>query len=270
MDLTRELEVAASLCRRAGDIVLRHRQPGLAVDHKDHGEPVTAADREANALITHDLRATFPADAILSEESAEVGDHVRDARVWMVDPLDGTRDYVKGNEGFAVMIGLCVDGRPALGVVYQPLHTTLYRAVAGGGAAVEADGRTRPLRVSAVADPSAARLVSSATRRAPKLDQVRAALAITDEIHLGSVGLKVGLIASGARDLFVHTDPTTKLWDVCAPEAILVEAGGKLTDLRGAPIDYRRADLANRGGLLASNGLLHDAVTRVTAGIEVA
>ncbi|HEY3351756.1 MAG TPA: 3'(2'),5'-bisphosphate nucleotidase CysQ [Polyangia bacterium] len=265
MDLTRELDVAASLCRRAGDIILRYRQPGLTVSRKAGDEPVTVADREANALIVADLRATFPADGILSEEGAEVGAHEGGGRVWMVDPLDGTRDYVAGREGFAVMIGLCIDGRPSLGVVYQPLRTVLYRAVAGAGAAVEADGRTRPLRVSAVGDPSAARLISSASHRLAKLDELRTALGISDEVSLGSVGLKVGLIATGERDLYVNPEGATKLWDTCAPEAILAEAGGRLTDLGGQPIDYRGADIRNRRGLIATNSLLHPAVVPVAA-----
>lgn len=263
--LERELTVAVDLARRAGAIVLRYRSPGLAVDHKAHDEPVTRADREANELIVAGLRAAFPDDAILSEESAAVGDYRTAARAWMVDPLDGTRDYVRGLPGFAVMIGLCQGGQPVLGVVYQPLGELLYRATRGGGAFVEEGGAARRLEVSATRDPRGCRLVSSASHRMATIDQVRAALGIEDEILLGSVGLKLALIARGERDLYVNPEGFCKLWDSCAPGLILTEAGGRLTDVRGRPLDYRAAEVRHLDGLLASNGHLHDAVVGAVA-----
>jgi 3'(2'), 5'-bisphosphate nucleotidase len=258
--LDHEAAVALDLARRAGAVVLRYRHPDLEVSHKAHDEPVTRADREANDLIVAGLRAAFPDDAVLSEESAAVGEYQTATRAWMVDPLDGTRDYVRGLPGFAVMIGLCLDGRPSLGVVYQPLGDVLYRAVTGHGAVVEEAGSTRPLRVSDRRDPRGCRLVSSASHRMATIDQVRAALGIDDEISLGSVGLKLGLIARAERDLYVNPEGFSKLWDSCAPEVILAESGGKLTDIHGRRLDYRRAEVRHLDGLLASNGLLHDAV----------
>jgi 3'(2'), 5'-bisphosphate nucleotidase len=248
------------LARRAGAVVLRHRHPDLEVSHKAHDEPVTRADRESNDLILAGLRAAFPDDAVLSEESAAVGEYRTAARAWIVDPLDGTRDYVRGLPGFAVMIGLCLDGRPALGVVYQPLGDVTYRAAVGQGAVVEEAGGTRPLRVSPTRDPRGCRLVSSASHRMATIDQVKGALAIDDVISLGSVGLKLGLIARAERDLYVNPEGFSKLWDSCAPAVILTEAGGRLTDIHGRQLDYRCAEVRHLDGLLASNGLMHDAV----------
>jgi 3'(2'), 5'-bisphosphate nucleotidase len=258
--LDREAAVAIDLARRAGAIVLRYRRPGLQVDHKAHDEPVTRADREANELIVAGLRAAFPDDAILSEESAAVGEYRTAARAWMVDPLDGTRDYVRGLPGFAVMIGLCVEGRPSLGVVYQPLGDVLYHAARGQGAVALEAGAARPLRVSPTRDPRGCRLVSSASHRLATIDRVKAALGIDDELLLGSVGLKLGLVARAERDLYVNPEGFCKLWDSCAPGVILTEAGGRLTDVHGRPLDYRRAEVRHLEGLLASNGHLHDAV----------
>ncbi len=263
--LDRELALATDLARRAGEVVLRYRSPAIAVDKKAHDEPVTRADRESNDLILEGLRAAFPADAILSEESAAVGEFRTAARAWMVDPLDGTRDYVRGLPGFAVMIGLCLEGQPALGVVYQPLGDILYRAARGQGASVEEGGTSRRLHVSAARDPRGCRLVSSASHRMATIDQVRAALAIDDEISLGSVGLKLGLIARSERDLYVNPEGFSKLWDSCAPSVILTEAGGRMTDVRGRPLDYRSAEVRHLDGLLASNGLIHDAVVAAIA-----
>jgi 3'(2'), 5'-bisphosphate nucleotidase len=261
----RETVVACDLARRAGAVVLRYRHPDLEVSHKAHDEPVTRADREANDLIVAGLRAAFPDDAVLSEESAPSSEYRTAARAWIVDPLDGTRDYVRGLPGFAVMIGLCQKGRPVLGVVYQPLGDILYRAVNGQGAVVEEAGLTRPLRVSQTREPRGCRLVSSASHRMATIDQVRAVLGIDDEIVLGSVGLKLGLIARAERDLYVNPEGFCKLWDSCAPSVILAEAGGRLTDLHGRQLDYRRAEVRHLDGLLASNGLIHDAVVAALA-----
>jgi 3'(2'), 5'-bisphosphate nucleotidase len=159
------------------------------------------------------------------------------------------------------MVGLLDGARPVLGVVYQPVGDRLYFATSGGGAFVEeAAGAPLPIRVSDVRDLAAIRMVASKSHRDEVIDQVRATLGITDELNVGSVGLKLGLIARGERDLYVNPSGHSKLWDACAPEAILVEAGGRLTDACGRPLDYRGSELGNLHGLIASNGRVHDEV----------
>jgi 3'(2'), 5'-bisphosphate nucleotidase len=179
----------------------------------------------------------------------------------MVDPLDGTKDFIRGEDGFATMIGLVVGDRPALGVVYQPIGDRLYYASQGQGA-FTAVGSGPPLRlaVSSVAEPGKIRMVASKSHRDETIDRVRAAMAITDELNVGSVGLKIGLIARGERDLYVSASGHSKRWDACAPEAILAEAGGRLTDVGGALLDYRSTEIRNTRGLCASNGVLHPLV----------
>jgi 3'(2'), 5'-bisphosphate nucleotidase len=179
----------------------------------------------------------------------------------MVDPIDGTRDFIRGRDGFAVMIGLCVQARPVLGVVYQPTAARLYWATVDGGAwLAEGGGARRLLRVSEVREPSRIRLVASRSHRTPVIDEVRRILQIEDELNIGSVGLKLGLIACGERDLYVNPSSHSSAWDTCAPEAILAAAGGRLTDLEGHPLRYDAEDVRNRKGLIASNGVLHAAV----------
>jgi 3'(2'), 5'-bisphosphate nucleotidase len=117
------------------------------------------------------------------------------------------------------------------------------------------------LQVSTVRDLTSIRLVASASHRTEAIDRVRAALGVRDEMNVGSVGLKLALIAQGDRDLYVNPASRSSLWDSCGPEAILVAAGGRLTDLAGAPLDYTgRTSLANERGLVASNGVVHDEV----------
>ena len=198
---------------------------------------------------------------ILSEEIPDDGSRHGARRVWMVDPIDGTRDFIMGDSGFAVMIGLCVDGRPTVGVVSQPSTDKTYAGVVGQGAWLDiAGGRPIPLLTSTLAGPPGIRLVASKSHRTPRIDAVKRALHIEDEINIGSVGLKIGLVAESARDLYVYTGGRTKIWDTCGPEAILVAAGGRVTDMDGRPLSYAQPDLYNRRGIVASNGPLHQSV----------
>jgi 3'(2'), 5'-bisphosphate nucleotidase len=262
--LAAELRVARRLARDAGAIVLDYRERGtdaLQVERKEGDEPVTQADRAASALIVAGLEAAFPADVVISEERPFDPAHAGGRRVWFVDPIDGTRDFIRGAEGFAVMIGLAVDGRPAVGVVYQPTQGGTFWAAPGLGAwFARGDGPPRRLRVAPVTDVAALRLVASASHRTSATDVVKTALGITDERNIGSVGIKLALIALGERDLYVNPTPRCKAWDTCAPEAIIVAAGGVLTDGRGGALPYDRVDLGAPRGLVACGAAVHAAV----------
>ncbi|MCA9673169.1 MAG: 3'(2'),5'-bisphosphate nucleotidase CysQ [Myxococcales bacterium] len=259
MSLARELEVATDLARQAGALLLRYFRSDIDVDRKAHGEPVTEADRGSDALITRGLRDAFPDDGVLSEEADEHDSWSRARRAWLVDPMDGTKDFVGGREGFSVMIGLLEGGRPILGVVYQPTTGLCYRAARGHGCEVQRDGEpAEPARPSDVSDPARARLVASYSSRSPRIGEIKQRLGTTDELNVGSVGLKVGLVARGVRDLYVNPEGHCRLWDVCAPEAILREAGGCISDLAGNDLSYEPGQLRVRGGIVASaNPVLH-------------
>lgn len=260
MTYSLELSTARRLAVAAGELAIEIRAGGLQIDYKAGDEPVTRADREASVAIVSGLAQVFPGDVIISEE-LELDPRRLDApRVWYVDPIDGTRDFARGDDGFAVMIGLCVEGVPTLGVVHQPTRRRTYAAGPGLAAEVADAEGVRPLRVSAVEDPTQIRLAASASHRTADIDRVKDRLGIVDELNVGSVGLKLCLIAAGARDLYVNPAAKTKAWDTCAPQAILHAAGGRLTDLYGAAIEYRTHEIAHRFGLVASNGVLHQRV----------
>jgi 3'(2'), 5'-bisphosphate nucleotidase len=257
----RELAAAEQLALEAARLVLGYHRTDLVIESKAGNEPVTKADREASDLIVAGLRAAFPDDVVLSEELPDDGSRHGAHRVWMVDPIDGTSDFIQGDTGFVVMIGLVVGGRPQVGAVAQPLTGRVYGGVAGRGAwRLDPDGARTPLRTSGLASPPGIRLVASKTHRTPRVDAVKRALGITDELNVGSVGLKIGLVSEGSRDLYVYTGGRTKIWDTCGPEAILHGAGGRMTDLDGNPLVYDGHDLYNRRGIVASNGPLHDYV----------
>jgi 3'(2'), 5'-bisphosphate nucleotidase len=263
VDLSPELLTACDIAREGGALVLRYLEArhtqGLPVQWKPGDEPVTEADHAVNRLLVQRLHAAFPDDGLLTEELPDNGSRHAARYTWLVDPIDGTKDFIAGRPGFSVMIGRLLGGQPVLGVVYVPSTGELYLAEAGAGAfRVCPGGAPERLHVSSVADLQQARMVSSASHRDQVVDQVREAAGIQSEMRIGSVGTKLSLIAAGERDLYINPLPRTKLWDTCAPTVILHEAGGRLTDLLGEPLVYDGAELGHRRGLLASNGLLHE------------
>jgi 3'(2'), 5'-bisphosphate nucleotidase len=262
----RELETAAKIAREAAVLVRSYHGKKLVIESKAGNEPVTEADRAANALIVERLAAAFPKDTILSEEIPDTGARLGRSRIWMVDPIDGTSDFILGDTGFVVMIGLCIDGRPTVGAVAHPLSEKVYAGVVGAGAWVEdAAGERTALHTSSIERAPGIRLVASKTHRTQRVDRIKKALQIEDEINVGSVGLKIGLVTEAERDLYVYTGGRTKIWDTCGPEAVLAAAGGKMTDVDGTPLVYDREDLYNRRGIVASNGPLHPFVIETLA-----
>ena len=260
----REMSLALELAREAGAAILDIYDGPLEIEQKagaNDREPVTQADRIANEIIVQRLGREFPEDGILAEESIDTERRLGKSRVWMIDPLDGTTGFIEGNGDFAVQIGLAENGECVLGVVYQPLTGVLYRAVHEGGAWVERpEAEPERARVSDRTDLANMRLAASRSHRSPRMDRVVQSFGVKQEVRRGSVGIKVGLIMEQQCDLYVHLSPRTKQWDTCAPEIILQEAGGKLTDLFGRPLRYNSPEVQNRNGIVASNGVAHQEI----------
>src|ERR1051326_8522879 len=138
--MEKELEIAKNLAREAGAILLNYYQRALSIDWKAPGDPVTVADREANEYIVSHIKREFPDDGILSEEDADDLARLERPRVWMIDPMDGTREFIDHRPDFAVQIGLIAGGTPVAGAVYQPATDKLYYAAKGIGAFLESGG----------------------------------------------------------------------------------------------------------------------------------
>jgi 3'(2'), 5'-bisphosphate nucleotidase len=260
-----EIQVATELARAAGAVLLEHYYSPFLVEQKvnalDELEEVTAADREANELIVARLQKEFPDDGILAEESTDTEHRLEKDRVWLIDPMDGTKNFIARDGDFAVQIGLAVGGESVVGVVYQPVRGVLYRAARDCGAWMEAgDQPAVRMSVSKQTKPGEMILASSRSHRSPRMERVVSAFGFKHEMLRGSVGVKVGLIAEQQADLYLHLSPSTKQWDTCGPEAILAEAGGRLTDLFGQPLRYNGVRIDNRNGIVATNGAAHDMV----------
>lgn len=231
---------------------------------KAGGSPVTEADHASNRVILDGLRQAFPGDAILSEESRDSEARLTAERVWIVDPLDGTKEFLARNGEFAVMIGLAVNAEPVLGVVYRPVGNVLYAAARGEGARIERNGDSTPLRL-APAKMDRLRLVGSRSHPDPLLGRMQEALGITDVRPCGSVGVKCSLIAESECNLYIHPVPYLKEWDTCAPEALIREAGGSVTDCNGDPLRYNKPDPVQPHGIVVcAPGIAEDVLRRIT------
>ena len=270
--LENELTHAVAIAREAGRILLDIYATDFSVDFKGQGQsdPVTEADRRANAYIVARLNTEFPSDGVVAEESDDNTQALQRRRIWYVDPLDGTKEFVAKNGEFSVMIGLAIEGSARLGVVYQPSADKLYRGIVGQGAYLEHAGQASVLQVAVVTQTADLRLIVSRSHRPKSTDALSRALGITREAISGSVGLKIGQIAEQTADLYVHVSDKSSAWDTCAPEAVLHAAGGRFTDLAGDPFVYGVPDLRTRKGILACVASAYDVVRPVVTEIATA
>lgn len=268
MDLSRELEKAIALARTAGAKILEFYALEIVTEQKlgadNFSEPVTIADKTASQIIVEGLAGAFPDDGILSEEEDDIIEiRTMRERVWIIDPIDGTWGFINKDGDFGVQIGLSENGEAVLGVVYLPVHDEMFYAVKDEGAYLIRNGEApERLQVSGKTDFRVMSLASSRNHRSPKMHRIIKDFGFKKEIQRGSVGLKVGLIARQAADIYIHLSPRTKFWDSCAPQIILEEAGGRMTDLFGARLRYDLHDVQNHNGILASNGAAHDSAVQ--------
>ena len=266
LDLTAEYEFACRLAREAATIVTTFYVGSSEVEYKSHDEPVTEADRSANQHIVTRISEMYPDDGILSEESKDDLIRLEKRRVWIVDPLDGTKEFIARNGEFSIMIGLAVDGLAVMGVIMQPDPGILYAGGVGIGAFLyENENEPVPIHVSDQQFVNRMTLVSSRSHRQQIVDTIRKRLKITSERVSGSVGLKVGLITRQLADLYIHPSPGCKEWDLCAPCALLEAAGGVMTDCWGNPLVFNKRDVRAHNGVVATNAQNHDQIVQAVA-----
>ncbi len=259
-DFARELTVAVELARKAGEAIMEVYATDFSVAYKGKNDPVTDADKRGNELIVNGLRQAFPDDIIVAEESEKPDDTQTGHRIWYVDPVDGTKEFINKNGEFSVMIGLAVNGQAKVGVVFKPDGDVLYAGVVDQEAWMETNGKREPIAVTAPEPSASITLAVSRSHRNPMLEQIGKDIGVGKEVPSGSVGLKIGLIARGIADVYMEPGPYTKLWDGCGPEAILRAAGGQFTNVLGEQLQYGLTQLKNTHGLVATNGTYHKKV----------
>jgi len=239
----RPFESVSELVQQAGRAILDVKGTARAhATEKSGGQgPVTAADLAADRVVRAGLCDLFPGDVVVTEETWVTGSAIAAAeRVWFVDPLDGTKDFVAGRPDYAVQVGLCIGGVPKLGFVYAPETGTLWRGDVDASRCerVDADGTVTRLTVNAGPrldhPPRVAVSVSHPTQLAELIVHELGGV----PIPRGSVGIKIGMIVDGDADLYASGSRRIKVWDTAGPAAVLAAAGGELTSLRGEPLRY--------------------------------
>ena len=229
---------------RAGDVIMEIHRRGAVARQKSDGSPVTEADEAAEAILLEALKDAAPTIPVVSEENA--ASHALDPRpaFFLVDPIDGTREFLRtdGNGAFTVNIGLVMDGRPVFGIVYAPALDRFFAGIVGSGAWEISGGKTRSIEVRPVpADGPLA--VASRSHRDPQTNAWLEDNGITKTTAIGS-SVKFGLLAAGEADVYPRFGPTME-WDTAAGDAVLRAAGGRLAFINGSEFTYGKPDYRN-------------------------
>ncbi len=248
VDTAALLPAARDLAHAAGAAIMAVYRTDFDSTRKDDGSPLTEADTAAEAAIVPGLRALTPDIPVVSEEeiSAGLGPDRVGRTFWLVDPLDGTREFLKRNDEFTVNIGLIVDGVPLLGVLYAPALDLMYTAAGPNSTTLsEAGGPTRPIACRTAPAAGIVALASRSHARNDKLDAWLADKNVVERMAQGSA-LKFGRLAEGKADIYPRFGPTCE-WDTAAGHAIVLAAGGALELFDGAPLTYGKPDFLNPG-----------------------
>lgn len=253
--IARALEVAIEAARQAGQVILSYYSSSYDVQHKSADNPVTTADLAANHVLHQTLLQAFPEAGWLSEESADSPERLRRDVVWVIDPIDGTKEFIQGIDEFVVVVALVVKHQAELAVTYNPVRQELIHACRGQGAFCN----ERPIQVSTTSRlQKAVTLASRSETGRGEFARFEDALTVQP---VGSVAYKLAQVAQGKGDMTFSLVPKHE-WDICAGTLLVTEAGGCVSDPQGRPFRFNQPDPL-RTGVVATNGLLYDQVMQL-------
>ena len=242
-----ELNIAKDAAIKAGKLILNYYKSDYEIKDKGYHNPVTTADHAADARIKEILMESRPEYGWLSEETVDSPDRLNKERVWVVDPLDGTKEFIEGVPQFVVSIALVEEGEPIVGVLYNPVTTETFTAAKGEGARLDGE----PIRCSTKENVKDMVILNSRSETRRGLWEPYDG--IFGELRaIGSVAYKLGLTAAGKADIFASLRPKNE-WDICAGNCIINEAGGKLIDLYGSSRKYNLKKTLLEPGLIAGD-----------------
>ena len=247
---------------KAGEKIREIYDTDFEVNKKDDNSPITKADLESNKILRTVLENTgIP---ILSEEDVDDRSRLESEKVWIVDPLDGTQDFVNRTGEFTILVGLVENHVPVMGLVYLPIKKILYFAEKGMGAFCYDLNKWEKISVRNVDDVSKCLALVSRHHLSGKEKKILDHLGITNTLTIGST-LKVMEISSGRGDIYLTTTNKMSQWDTCASWCVISEAGGKMTDLLGNELVYNTDSIKHENGLLVTNGFTHEiAVSKIS------
>lgn len=239
------MERICSVAREAGAAIMRIYDGDIIVEMKSDESPLTAADRASHDIIAAGLAALDPEIPLLSEEGRDIPFNERRQwqRFWLVDPLDGTKEFIKRNGEFTVNIALIEGGTPVVGVIYVPAQNRLYRGIKGAGAWIEDETGRRAIVVRRPDPVKGMAVVMSRSHPSPELDAYLEKIVVGEAVPVGS-SLKLCAVAEGRADLYPRLGPTME-WDTAAGQAIVEAAGGRVEDMEGNPLRYNKENLLN-------------------------
>ncbi len=261
--MKKELKTIIEISKEAGKILMKYykKEYETNIKNNDQHDFVTTADKESEKYIIENIKKNFPRDYILSEETEENNINYN-SRVWMIDPLDGTKNFIHHGKDFVVMIGLCINGEPKIGVVYSPVKDILYYGEKNKGSYKLYKNKISKLKVGKISNLKDSRLITRSTigEDKPEIrprDIIIKTLKTKEKIPQGSIGGVISLIAENKGDLYFITNNRAGKWDTCSPQVILEEAGGKITDFNGNSLDYKQKNAKWENYFAMSNRLLH-------------
>ncbi len=254
-----EFEIAQEAAIAAGREIIKVYKKNFSSKLKKDNSPITEADLNSNKIIKKILSKT--GHGILSEEDKDNKKRLKQDRVWIVDPLDGTTDFVNRTGEFTVMIGLVEEKKPILGVIYWPTENILFVAQKDYGAWMFSKNSWKRIHVSKVSDITKCRVIGSRYHISDEEKKLLKKLDITKFTSVGS-SLKVAQISLGAADVYLTTTNKMKEWDTCASYCLVSEAGGKMTDMLGNDLSYNNQNVIHQNGILVTNGIFHDKIVK--------
>jgi len=252
-----ELEIAIDAAIQAGNKILEIYQGQINSQTKSDDSPITEADLKSNEIIKSILSRT--SHMVLSEEDKDDQKRLSEETIWIVDPLDGTSDFIDKTGEFTVMIALVKKGKPVLGVINWPTENTIFAAQKDKGAFRYSNGKWEKISVTQISDLAKCRTVGSRHHLSEKEKKFIKNLGITDFTSIGS-SLKVGKISSGEAEAYITFTNKMKEWDSAASYCIVNEAGGRMSDMFGNDIHYNNKVVNHKNGILVTNGIIHDKI----------
>ncbi|MCV0412596.1 3'(2'),5'-bisphosphate nucleotidase CysQ [Nitrosarchaeum sp.] len=257
LDKMPELDVAIEAVNEAGNSILEIYKNKYETFTKSDDSPITEADLKSNEIIKTILSKTN--HKILSEEDKDDQKRLSEEIIWIVDPLDGTSDFIDKTGEFTVMIALIKNKKPIIGVIGWPTEKTIFAAQKGCGAFKFSEGKWKEISVTKISDLSKCKAVGSRHHLSEKEKMFIKKLGIKDFTSIGS-SLKVGKISSGEAEAYITMTDKMKEWDSAASYCLISEAGGKMTDMAGNDITYNNKIVNHKNGILVTNGIIHDQI----------
>ena len=254
-----EVDIAIKAAQEAGNAILEIYQKDYKTFTKTDDSPVTDADLKSNKIINKILSNTKY--SILSEEDIDDQSRLSKDMIWIVDPLDGTSDFIDKTGEFTVMIALIQNKKPILGVIAWPTEKILFVAQKNCGAFRYSNNKWEKISVTKISELPKCRTIGSRHHLSDKEKNFIKKIGIKDFTSIGS-SLKVGKISSGEAEAYITTTNKMKEWDTAASYCIISEAGGKMTDMLGNELTYNNKNVYHENGILVTNGLIHEKIIK--------